>query len=147
MAATGCSLVLHAWHPKVPTIHANFRYMEIRKSGEVVDWWFGGGSDLTPNYLFREDAKDFHAALKAACDKFDKSFYPKYKKECDDYFRIVHRKLARGVGGIFFDDLNTLPKEELFLFIQNCAENIATFYPACVTKRKSEPQTEENRRW
>ena len=117
MAATGCSLVLHAWHPKVPTIHANFRYMEIRQSGEVVDWWFGGGSDLTPNYLFKEDATAFHRGLKDACDKFDTSFYPKYKKECDKYFMIVHRKMSRGVGGIFFDDLNTLPKDDLFSFI------------------------------
>jgi coproporphyrinogen III oxidase len=98
--ATGISLVLHPLNPFVPTVHANFRYLERGSGG-----WFGGGSDLTPYYPYREDAVHFHQTLKEACDQFDASFYPRFKQWCDDYFFLKHRNEARGIGGIFFDYL------------------------------------------
>src|SRR5262249_28373246 len=98
--ATGVSLVLHPRNPYVPTVHANFRYLE---KGDAR--WFGGGSDLTPYYPFREDAQHFHRALKEACDKHDPDYYSRFKKWCDEYFFIKHRNETRGVGGIFFDYL------------------------------------------
>ncbi|HKP85011.1 MAG TPA: oxygen-dependent coproporphyrinogen oxidase [Blastocatellia bacterium] len=98
--ATGVSLVLHPRNPLVPTAHANFRYLERGSGG-----WFGGGTDLTPYYPYREDVIHFHRTLKAACDKFDAGFYPRFKKWCDEYFFIKHRDETRGVGGIFFDYL------------------------------------------
>jgi coproporphyrinogen III oxidase len=98
--ATGVSLVLHPLNPMIPTVHANFRYLERGSGG-----WFGGGSDLTPYYPYREDAVHFHQTLKAACDAFDASFYPRFKKWCDEYFFLKHRDEARGIGGIFFDYL------------------------------------------
>ena len=98
--ATGISLVLHPLNPFVPTVHANFRYLERGSSG-----WFGGGSDLTPYYPYIEDAIHFHRTLKEACDRFDPAYYPRFKKWCDEYFFIKHRNESRGVGGIFFDYL------------------------------------------
>ncbi|HEU4388817.1 MAG TPA: oxygen-dependent coproporphyrinogen oxidase [Blastocatellia bacterium] len=98
--ATGVSLVLHPQSPMVPTVHANFRFLERGSAG-----WFGGGTDMTPYYPYREDVVHFHRTLKDACDRFDCSFYPRFKKWCDDYFFIKHRSEARGVGGIFFDYL------------------------------------------
>jgi coproporphyrinogen III oxidase len=121
--------------------------MEILRDEEIIDWWFGGGADLTPYYLYREDAIEFHQGLKEACDRFDATFYPKYKKECDDYFFIQHRKMARGVGGIFFDDLNSLPKEQLFDFIVACSEAIAASYPRIVARRKDEPFEDGHKHW
>jgi coproporphyrinogen III oxidase len=99
--ATGISLVLHPLNPFVPTVHANFRYLERGSGG-----WFGGGADLTPYYPYREDAVHFHKTLKNACDQFDASYYPRFKKWCDDYFFLKHRNEARGIGGIFFDYLS-----------------------------------------
>ncbi|MGH9760090.1 MAG: oxygen-dependent coproporphyrinogen oxidase, partial [Blastocatellia bacterium] len=99
--ATGVSLVLHPWNPMIPTVHANFRYLERGPGG-----WFGGGTDLTPYYPYHEDAVHFHRTLKSACDGFDRGFYPRFKKWCDEYFFIKHRSESRGVGGIFFDYLN-----------------------------------------
>jgi coproporphyrinogen III oxidase len=98
--ATGISLVLHPLNPFVPTVHANFRYLERGSGG-----WFGGGADLTPYYPYREDAVHFHQTLKAACDRFGGAFYPRFKQWCDDYFYLKHREEARGIGGIFFDYL------------------------------------------
>ncbi|WFD29818.1 coproporphyrinogen oxidase [Malassezia sp. CBS 17886] len=120
--ATGISVVMHARNPFVPTVHMNYRYFELnhpeklkdgssnpRYSTEPVAWWFGGGTDLTPVYLFPEDARHFHRMLKEAADAHDPAFYPAWKKWCDKYFWIPHRKEARGIGGIFFDDL-TIPR-------------------------------------
>ncbi len=98
--ATGISIVLHPLNPFVPTVHANFRYLERGSTG-----WFGGGSDLTPYYPYLEDAIHFHQTLKQACDRFDPAYYPQFKKWCDEYFFIKHRNETRGVGGIFFDYL------------------------------------------
>ena len=102
--ACGLSLVLHPKNPFVPTVHANWRYFEMyNKEGEIVDSWFGGGQDLTPYYLFEEDAQHFHNVCKTACDKHNASFYPEYKKKCDEYFYNSHRGEGRGIGGLFFD--------------------------------------------
>lgn len=104
--ATGVSLVIHPKNPMVPTVHANYRFFELYgKDGKTpVDAWFGGGADLTPYYLWEEDAKHFHTVLKDACDRHDAQFYPRFKKECDNYFNNSHRgNERRGIGGIFFD--------------------------------------------
>ena len=102
--ACGLSLVLHPTNPMVPTVHANWRYFEMYdKTGEIVGSWFGGGQDLTPYYLFEEDAKHFHQTCKTACDKHNPEFYPKYKARCDEYFYNAHRNEGRGLGGLFFD--------------------------------------------
>ena len=99
--ATGVSIVIHPVNPMVPIIHMNVRYFEMSNG----TWWFGGGIDLTPHYVFAEDAKYFHTHVKAACDKYHLSYYPDFKKWADDYFYIKHRNETRGVGGIFFDYL------------------------------------------
>jgi coproporphyrinogen III oxidase len=107
--AAGISIVLHPRNPYAPTIHANYRYFEItdeKDESKVLAWWFGGGSDLTPSYLFEEDAVHFHKTLKEACDKHGTALHPSLKKWCDEYFYLPHRSESRGVGGIFFDDLS-----------------------------------------
>ena len=104
--ACGLSLVIHPKNPFVPTVHANWRYFEMYdKQAKLIDQWFGGGLDLTPYYLFDEDAMHFHHTCKSACDKHDTSLYPKYKSQCDSYFWNAHRNEARGIGGLFFDYL------------------------------------------
>jgi len=113
--AAGISSVIHPKNPHAPTVHFNYRYFEIAAevpSGETAEeqqrwiWWFGGGADLTPSYLYEEDAIHFHQTLKSACSPHHPEFYPRFKKWCDDYFRITHRGESRGVGGIFFDDID-----------------------------------------
>ncbi len=99
-----------------------------------TEWWFGGGTDLTPYYLDEDDVKHFHKTLKVACDKNDKSFYPKYKKWCDDYFMIDHRKERRGVGGIFFDDVDQPNIDSCFDFVKSCANSVAPSYIPIVKK-------------
>jgi coproporphyrinogen III oxidase len=106
--ATGVSLVLHPRTPMVPTVHANFRYLERGSGG-----WFGGGTDLTPYYPYLDDVVHFHRALKNTCDGFDESFYPRFKRWCDEYFFIKHREEARGVGGVFFDYLSGRPARDV----------------------------------
>ncbi|HVZ56448.1 MAG TPA: coproporphyrinogen III oxidase, partial [Chitinophagaceae bacterium] len=103
--ACGLSLVIHPRNPFVPTVHANYRMFELYDaSGELTDRWFGGGTDLTPYYLFEEDARHFHGTYKAACDAFDPAFYPAFKEACDNYFVNWHRNgERRGIGGIFYD--------------------------------------------
>ncbi len=137
--ATGVSLVLHPRNPYVPTVHANFRYLEKGDSG-----WFGGGSDLTPYYPFREDATHFHRTLKEACDKHDPDYYPRFKKWCDEYFFIKHRNETRGVGGIFFDylqgDLN-----KLFAFVKDAGEAFIPAYLPIVERRRDHGYGERER--
>lgn len=107
--AAGLSLVVHPHNPMCPTVHLNYRYFEIEnEDGSVRAAWFGGGSDLTPTYLFDEDAILFHGELKKACDRHDKTYYPRFKEWCDKYFYIKHRQESRGIGGIFFDDLEAI---------------------------------------
>lgn len=125
--AAGISAVIHPLNPLVPTIHFNYRYFEV-KSGDEVQWWFGGGTDLTPYYLNTADAVHFHKTLKEACDKHDTGYYPRFKKWCDDYFNIPHRGERRGVGGIFFDDLDTPSQEKCFDFVTDCANSVVPSY-------------------
>ena len=112
--ACGLSLVLHPKNPFAPTVHANWRYFEMyEKDGTLVDSWFGGGQDLTPYYLFEEDAIHFHSICKSVCDAHDPSFYALYKKQCDDYFYNAHRDEARGLGGLFFDHCKATPERSM----------------------------------
>jgi coproporphyrinogen III oxidase len=131
--ATGISLVIHPRSPKVPIVHANFRYLE---KGGVT--WFGGGADLTPCYPFDEDATHFHQTLKAACDRHDATYYPRFKKWCDEYFTIRHRGEMRGIGGIFFDYLKD-DLENTFRFVRTVGDAFLQAYVPIVEKRRSEP--------
>jgi coproporphyrinogen III oxidase len=140
--ATGISLVLHPRSPMVPTVHANFRYLEM----DDKDAWFGGGADLTPCYLFEEDVVHFHKTLKDACDKHDISYYPRFKKWCDEYFHIPHRGECRGVGGLFFDYLRGSLEND-FMFVRSVAESFLDAYLPIVHKRLDEPWDEPERRW
>lgn len=125
--AAGVSAVIHPRNPMVPTIHFNYRYFEV-DDGEKRLWWFGGGTDLTPYYLNADDATHFHKTLKEACDKHDKSYYGRFKEWCDNYFHIPHRGERRGIGGIFFDDLDTPNQDEAFKFVTSCADAVIPSY-------------------
>ena len=143
--ATGTSLVIHPWSPLIPTTHANFRYLEV--SDKI---WFGGGIDLTPYYLFSEDAIHFHRTIKAACDRHDSTFYARYKKECDDYFFLPHRKEHRGIGGIFFDYVGKEDPSGLFQtfsFVKDVAETFLHAYLPIVEKHRNENYGEHERNW
>ncbi len=139
--ALGISLVLHPANPMAPTTHANFRY--IVQGGKA---WFGGGADLTPYYLFDEDAQHFHRTLKAACDKHDPGYYPRFKKHCDEYFWLRHRGEARGVGGLFFENMGGDPAREL-AFVQDCGNAFLPAYLPLLLRRKDAPFTPEQRQW
>lgn len=199
--AAGISLVVHPRNPNAPTVHANYRYFEItepstivpteevavakqddgsvgkegqeaeKKQLPVIAWWFGGGSDLTPSYLFEEDAKHFHQTLKDACDQHGEDVFPAFKKWCDEYFWIPHRDESRGIGGIFFDDLTNdrhvrLPEpttpatsetsqsprrprtaDEIFAFIRSCGDAFVPSYIPILSKRSTIPSTPHQRRW
>src|ERR1041385_7335085 len=140
--ATGISVVLHPASPMIPTVHLNLRYLEL----ENGDAWFGGGTDLTPWYLFEEDAAHFHKTLKAACDRHNLSFYPKFKKWCDEYFFIRHRGETRGVGGIFFDYQRENP-ETMFLFVQEIGNCFLDAYVPIVERRKAEVWGKQEKTW
>lgn len=150
--ACGLSTVLHPYNPFVPTVHANFRYFELYDTNKnITDSWFGGGTDLTPYYLSEEDARHFHGTLKETCDKFDTSFYPKYKNTCDEYFVNTHRNNeARGIGGIFFDYLRPDEKHsaEFWLqFVKACSESMSRAFLPIVEKRKHTPFSEHQKYW
>lgn len=148
--AAGLSLIVHPRNPMAPTVHLNYRYFETaRPDGSPSAWWFGGGSDLTPSYLFDEDAASFHQFLKDACDSHDKAYYPKFKKWCDEYFFNKHRGECRGVGGIFFDDLDetVAGKEQTFAFIQDALKAFLPSYLPIVEKRKNMPFTAAQKEW
>lgn len=145
--ATGVSIVIHPRNPMVPAMHANYRYFELKREGEPDMWWFGGGSDLTPAYLFEEDVKHFHGVLRGACDAHDRAFYPRFKRQCDEYFRIPHRGECRGVGGIFFDRLSDRPAGSLLAFVTSCAEAIVPAYAPIVRRRRDHPFTRRHRSW
>jgi coproporphyrinogen III oxidase len=150
--ATGISLIMHPYNPMVPTTHANFRYFEVTDdNNNVIDMWFGGGADLTPYYLFDEDAIHFHSCLKKACDKFDETFYNKFKSNCDEYFTNHHRNSERrGIGGTFYDRLKPSEKlsaEKLYEFsAENGKAFISAYFPI-VEKRKNLPFTQEQQKW
>ncbi|XP_074784348.1 oxygen-dependent coproporphyrinogen-III oxidase, mitochondrial isoform X2 [Athene noctua] len=145
--AMGVSSVIHPKNPHVPTMHFNYRYFEIEEADGTKQWWFGGGADLTPTYLNEEDAVHFHKTLKEACDKHDLKLYPKYKKWCDDYFYIEHRGERRGIGGIFFDDLNSPSKEEVFQFVKSCAKAVVPCYIPIVKRHCHDSFTPEEKLW
>lgn len=149
--AAGISSVLHPKNPFAPTLHFNYRYFETDAPkdtpGAPRQWWFGGGTDFTPAYIFEEDVKHFHKIQKQACDKFDPSFYPRFKKWCDDYFLITHRGERRGLGGIFFDDLNDYDQEMLLAFSTECAKSVVPAYIPVIERRKDTPFTDEHKAW
>ncbi|KAI0054049.1 coproporphyrinogen III oxidase [Auriscalpium vulgare] len=171
--AAGISLVIHPRNPHAPTVHANYRYFEIVDAvagpapgpSNVIAWWFGGGSDLTPSYLYEEDAVHFHSTIKAACDPHGAALHPAFKKWCDEYFFIPHRKEARGLGGLFFDDLCSDPHkrmpdaqaadkttrpwtpEDIFAFVRSAGDAFIPSYIPIITRRMHLPSTEEERRW
>lgn len=144
--AAGISAVIHPLNPMVPTIHFNYRYFEVEDQ-DGVQWWFGGGTDLTPYYLNNEDAIHFHRSLKDACDKHDPEYYPKFKKWCDDYFNIPHRSERRGVGGIFFDDVDTPNQDCCFSFVTDCANAVIPSYIPLVQKHKAAIYSDKEREW
>lgn len=131
----------------MPTIHFNYRYFEVKNNDGTSQWWFGGGTDLTPYYLDENDAKHFHQTLQKACDKHDPGYYAKFKKWCDDYFFITHRGERRGVGGIFFDDLDTPNQESAFEFVKSCAESVIPSYMPIVKKHKNDGYGYPERTW
>ena len=148
--ATGVSLVLHPRSPMVPTVHANYRYFERPDPGGNPargSWWFGGGADLTPSYLFEDDAVHFHTVLKAACDGHDLAFYPRFKLWCDRYFLIPHRQEMRGLGGIFFDNLCDRPAAAVFAFVQACMQAFLPAYLPIVRRRCDHPYSSAQRAW
>ena len=150
--ACGLSLVLHPKNPMVPTVHANWRYFEMYdKQGNVLkDQWFGGGQDLTPYYLFEEDAVHFHEISKNACDKHHPEFYSRYKKQCDEYFWNSHREEARGIGGLFFDYCKATEEMSIdnwFEFVTQVGDSFLEAYVPIVEKRKNLPYSDEQRTW
>ncbi|MFD0863037.1 oxygen-dependent coproporphyrinogen oxidase [Sungkyunkwania multivorans] len=149
--ACGLSLVLHPKNPMVPTVHANWRYFEMYdQEGHIVDQWFGGGQDLTPYYLFDEDAKHFHEICKRACDAHRPEFYPTYKKRCDEYFWNAHRHEARGVGGLFFDyckKTDDMNMQAWYDFVTEVGDSFLEAYVPIVERRKELTYTSAQRDW
>ena len=149
--ACGLSLVLHPLNPMVPTVHANWRYFEMYdKQGQIVDSWFGGGQDLTPYYLFEEDARHFHQVCKKACDAQGTELYPKYKAACDGYFWNTHREEARGVGGLFFDYLRKNDAREMaewYDFVTGVGDSFLKAYLPIVQRRMDMEWTQTQREW
>ena len=142
--AMGVSLVLHPENPYIPTTHANFRFFIADGSGEPV-WWFGGGFDLTPYYPNHDDVLHWHRTAKQACDPFGKDLYEKYKRWCDDYFYLQHRKETRGVGGLFFDDVNEPGFDDAFRFLQSVGNSFLPAYVPIVEARKEQNYGERER--
>jgi len=145
--AAGISSVIHPRNPHIPTVHFNYRYFEVTQDNGEKMWWFGGGTDLTPNYFVEEDVKHFHSTLKSACDANGAGYYAKFKKWCDDYFMVDHRHERRGVGGIFFDDLETPSQEKCFELVQSCAKAVIPSYVPLVSKHKNDSFTAAERDW
>ena len=143
--ALGVSLVLHPENPFIPTAHANVRFFIAEEKGKDPIWWFGGGFDLTPYYGFDEDAVHWHQTAKKACIPFGKDIYPKYKKWCDDYFYLSHRDEQRGIGGLFFDDLNSGGFDECFDFMKSVDNHFSEAYLPIVKKRINTPYTESEK--
>jgi len=149
--AGGVSLVIHPHSPMIPTVHANFRYFELYEDSDmqsISDAWFGGGADLTPYYLWEEDARHFHRTLKKACDQHGGELYPRFKEECDNYFHNDHRGEARGVGGLFFDYLranNQRSIQDWYGFVKDTGDLFLESYIPIVKQRKDEPYGENER--
>ena len=143
--ALGVSLVMHPENPYIPTVHANVRFFVAEESGKEPIWWFGGGFDLTPFYGFDEDAVHWHTTAKKACLPFGEKVYSKYKKWCDDYFYLEHRDEQRGIGGLFFDDLNEGGFDRCFEFMKSVGNHFTDAYLPIVIKRKDTPYGEKER--
>lgn len=144
--ATGVSLIMHPENPHVPIIHMNVRYFELNDG----TYWFGGGIDLTPIYIDKKEAANFHQALKTICGKYNPDFYPKFKTWADDYFFLSHRNETRGVGGIFFDHLNDstgLSKDDLFAFVIEIGQLFAPLYAAIMKNKADYSYTEQEKDW
>ena len=142
--ALGVSVVIHPRNPYVPTTHANVRLFVAHHQDKVI-WWFGGGFDLTPYYGFKEDCVWWHQQAKVACDPFGADVYPRYKQWCDEYFYLKHRQEPRGIGGLFFDDLNEWGFEHCFDFIQKVGHKFCNAYQVILQKRKNTPYGEKER--
>jgi len=150
--AAGISVVIHPNNPFVPTVHCNYRMFELyNTAGDVIDRWFGGGTDLTPYYLIEEDAIHFHQTYKNICADFDESFYPIFKKECDNYFMNTHRNNERrGIGGIFYDYKKPSETKDIdfwFSLAKACGYGFIASYIPIVEKRKNIPFTDQNKYW
>jgi coproporphyrinogen III oxidase len=143
--AMGVSLVLHPRNPYAPTVHMNIRFFVAEKEGEAPIWWFGGGMDLTPYYGFEEDCVHFHRSNKTALDAFNADYYPKFKKHCDEYFYLKHRKEPRGIGGIFFDDFNELGFEQSFALQRAVGDSFLQAYLPILQRRKDTLYGEKER--
>lgn len=143
--AMGVSLVIHPRNPQVPTSHANVRYFVAEKPDAEPVWWFGGGFDLTPYYPFEEDCIHWHRTAQAACAPFGADVYPRYKKWCDEYFFLKHRNETRGVGGLFFDDLNHWDFDTSFAFMRSVGDHFLPAYQPVVARRKTLPATAAQR--
>lgn len=141
--ACGLSSVMHPRNPMAPTMHFNYRYFETDGGA----WWFGGGTDITPSYIFEEDMKHFHGTYKTICDKHDPEYYAKFKQWADDYFLIKHRGERRGLGGIFFDDQFDKTPEQHLAFSTECLNAVTDAYVPLVSKRKDSPFTEAQKEW
>ena len=149
--ACGLSLVMHPKNPMIPTVHANWRYFEMYdKRGEIIDQWFGGGLDLTPYYIFKEDIEHFHGICKKVCEGHNKTFYKNFKKNCDQYFYNSHRNEARGVGGLFFDYCKANDKTTIndwYKFVTDVANSFLDSYTPIIKKRKDMSYGEKERNW
>ena len=145
--AVGVSCVVHPINPFVPTVHFNYRYFEVNIGEGKVLWWFGGGTDLTPYYLNENDAVYFHKTIKSACDEHCPEYYNQYKEWCDNYFNIVHRGERRGIGGIFFDDLDRPSQEKCYNFVSSCAKATIQSYVPLVSLHYRDSYTSENVEW
>lgn len=145
--ALGVSLVIHPLSPYLPTSHANVRFFIAEKPGEDPVWWFGGGFDLTPYYGFEEDAIHWHQTAHQLCQPFGKEVYPRYKKWCDDYFYIKHRNEARGIGGLFYDDVNSPDFDTCFRFTQAVGDGFLDAYMPIVARRKALSWGEQERQF
>ena len=144
--ATGVSIVLHPFNPKVPIIHMNVRYFEMTNG----TWWFGGGIDLTPHYINAEDARHFHRTIKSVCDQHHPSYYPEFKNWADDYFFLKHRNETRGVGGVFFDYLkgeSGFTKESRFEFVKALGDAFAPLYAHFMKQNHALNFTEKEKQW
>jgi len=143
--AMGVSLVMHPKNPYIPTSHANVRFFIAEKDGAEPIWWFGGGYDLTPYYGFKEDCQHWHREAAKACAPFGENVYSKYKKWCDEYFYLKHRNEARGVGGLFFDDLNDWGFDSSFAFMQSVGNSFLAAYCPIIEKRRAHEYSENER--
>lgn len=143
--ALGISVVIHPLNPYVPTTHMNVRFIVVEKPKQNPFWWFGGGFDLTPYYGFHEDCVHWHQEAKNACTPFGDDIYPKYKKWCDEYFYLKHRNEPRGIGGLFFDDLNELGFENCFAFMQSVGDHFIKAYQPIIARRKHQVYGERER--